>query len=112
MKVKLVNLFFKKTKESEINKKSKLFDTKTCGKKRGRKSEGINKKQIHYSTSYDNVKRKIQVQFLSFMRLFLNDSIRAFSSEKKKLFLEFDYKLKSKISKKNLINIKNMIRII
>ena len=101
------SFFFKKTKESDINKKSKLFDIKPCGKKRGRKSEGINKKPIHCSSSYDNVKRKIQVQFLSFMRLLLNDSIRAFSKEKKKFFLEFDYKLKSKISKKNFDKLKN-----
>ena len=101
------SFFFKKTKENDINKKSKLFDIKPCGKKRGRKSEGINKKPIHCSSSYDNVKRKIQVQFLSFMRLLLNDSIRAFSKEKKKFFLEFDYKLKSKISKKNFDKLKN-----
>ena len=101
------SFFFKKTKESDINKKSKLFDIKPCGKKRGRKSEGINKKPIHCSSSYDNVKRKIQVQFLSFMRLLLNESIRAFSKEKKKFFLEFDYKLKSKISKKNFDKLKN-----
>ena len=100
------SFFIKKTKESETSKKSKLFETK-IGKKRGRKSEGNNKKPKHYSTSCGNVTRKIQVHFLSFMRLLLNDSISTFSFDKKKLFLEFDYKLKSKIFSQNFNKLKN-----
>ena len=45
--------------------------------------------------------KKVQVHFLNFLCSLLNDSIRAFASDKTKIFLEFDYKMKSKISSKN-----------
>ena len=51
--------------------------------------------------------RKIQVHFLNFLCSLLNDSIRAFASDKTKIFLEFDYKMKSKISSKNFNMLKN-----
>ena len=92
---------------NETNEKKDLFKTVLCHKKRGRKTKGKNKKPRHCSTSFDNIMRKIQVHFLNFLCSLLNDSIRAFASDKTKIFLEFDYKMKSKISSKNFNVLKN-----
>ena len=97
----VINEASEKKDTNETSEKKDLFKTEFSHKKRGRKTKGENKKQRHCSTSFDNIMRKIQVHFLNFLCSLLNDSIRAFASDKTKIFLEFDYKMKSKISSKN-----------
>ena len=103
----VINEASEKKDTNETSEKKDLFKTEFSHKKRGRKTKGENKKQRHCSTSFDNIMRKIQVHFLNFLCSLLNDSIRAFASDKTKIFLEFDYKMKSKISSKNFNMLKN-----
>ena len=74
----------------EIKRKNnQSFKAKYINKKRGRKTNKINKK-IHSSSDFDNILRKIQVHFLNFITSLLNDIIFYFLREKK-FFSKFNY---------------------
>ena len=74
----------------EIKRKNnQSFKAKYINKKRGRKTNKINKK-IHSSSDFDNILRKIQVHFLNFITSLLNDIIFYFLREKK-FFRNFNY---------------------
>ena len=74
-------------------------------KKRGKPNEK-NKKSQHLSTDFDNLQRKIQVHFFTFIINLSNDAIKAeLGSKTPYNFKQIDYKLKIKISHKNVSNL-------
>ena len=77
--------------------KCPLFRTKG---KRGRSIDSIKrKKRIHDRNIVDNILRKVQTHYMTFILLFLNDLLEEFNFNKK--FLKLDYRFK-KIIKKDL----------
>ena len=51
--------------------------------KRGRKPKKISKKETHDANTFDNILRKIQTHFLSFMISFINDCIKSLHENKR-----------------------------
>ena len=98
----------------------KIFKLKTYGahemkknlfhKKRGRKSTKKKPRHIHSAIDDDNILRKIQVHFLSFLVSFTNDYIDALSTniEKKNIihFKHLDYKYKKIINHESIEKMK------
>ena len=69
-------------------------------KKRGRKQINNNKK-THTASDDDNIHRKIQVHFISFLTNFINDVIKSLIKSKKvPLFKNIDYQLKKTVNQK------------
>ena len=96
---------------ASIPKRSNLFvvrdvtnDT-TLLKKRGRHSNLKEKKKMHDKFSADNILRKIQVHFLSFIICFLNDIIKSFRIKDK--FLKLDYKFKKDVNRQKFAELKS-----
>ena len=81
-----------KDKNGNINNKFSIIERR----KRGRKPKNeIFKKRVHDAYDYDNILRKIQVHFLTFIISFINDLIGSFSSNSKDLkFKNLSYNLK------------------
>ena len=74
--------------------------------KRGRKERKVNKR-IHRADDNDNLLRKIQVHFLTFITNYINDVIKAFSNGKKiPLFKNLDYKIKKTVNHKYVEELK------
>lgn len=89
--------FFFLNEENAKKEKQPLFRTKG---KRGRSIDSIRrKKRIHDRNIVDNILRKVQTHYMTFILLFLNDLLEEFSFNKK--FLKLDYRFK-KIIKKDL----------
>ena len=81
-------------KPNENNEKHMNF---FVSKKRGRKNKS--NKKIHSGFDDDNIQRKIQVHYISFITNFINDIISTFNkSERVLLFKNIDYKLKKAVS--------------
>ncbi len=75
--------------------------------KRRRKEKRKNKK-IHTASDDDNILRKIQVHFLSFVTNYINDIIKKFISDKKvPLFKNIDYKIKKLVNHKFIEELKS-----
>jgi hypothetical protein len=74
-------------------------------KKRGRQTNLKEEKKTHDIFSDDNILRKIQVHFISFIILFLNDILRSFGIREK--FLKLDYKFKKDVNKQKFAEIKS-----
>ena len=72
-------------KEIKRKRKIKVINQKILKKKR---------KKIHLGSDDDNVLRKIQVNYLSFIINFSNDLIKALTDEKVPFFKQLDYKKK------------------
>ena len=89
-------------KPDDINEEEKN------SKKRGRKSLSTNKNyRIHGPSDDDNLLRKIQVHFLSFVVGFTNDVIRTLIAEKNPpLFKNLDYSIKKVVNRKNVETLK------
>lgn len=114
--------FFEKmyfiTQKKEKIDEEKLFEEKICEeikssetlkKKRGRKtlSEDQTKITRHAAEDIDNVQRKIQVNFFTFLINFTNDAIKyIFGQVTKSSFKQIDYELKRIIDFKNFEKIK------
>lgn len=76
--------------------------------KRGRKEKKCNKK-IHHAYDDDNILRKIQVHFLSFITNYTNDVIRTFSTNKKvPYFRNIDYEIKKTVNHKYVEKLKSL----
>jgi len=74
-------------------------------KKRGRQSENCKKPQ-HICTDFDNLQRKIQVHFFTFIINLSNDAIKAvLGSNTQYNFKQIDYKLKILISHEHVTNL-------
>ena len=84
-----------KTEKSQKNKNKNLFTSKIFIKqKRGRKKEKIENKNFHTNKSTDNILRKIQVHYLSFIIDFVNDILRLLNYKQKFYPLEQKFKKK------------------
>ena len=94
----------KKITENPIDstKKAKLFTTSyfSLQKKRGRSGNATDRKnaQIHDKYSEDNVKRKIQVHYLSCIPSLINDILKQLGYKEK--FLEISYDFKKNVNNK------------
>lgn len=84
-----------------VSKKTNKFAILNKKRKRGKKKTK-NQKYIrtHTKNTSDNILRKIQVHYLTFIVDYLNDILK--SCNIKKQFLKFDYKLKKQINKDNI----------
>ena len=75
---------------------------------RKRKKENENSKKIHNKYSEDNILRKINVHFLNFIILFLNEILSKFNiKDKKDKFIDINGQYKKLINNKNFNTIKN-----
>jgi hypothetical protein len=96
------NIYFTETKKSTekeialIQMKEKKFKTNyfSLKKKRGRVSIAISRKKapIHDKFSEDNLRRKIQVHFMSFIIVFINDILKQLGHEQQFNKLSYDFK--------------------
>jgi len=67
--------------------------------KRGRKRLKMeNKKAIHRSNNFDNIQRKIQVHFLSFLINFCNDALKTEYTQFRHSFKQINYKSKTTVN--------------
>ena len=90
-------------KEKETNNQNILISTK-----RGRKQNKNNNKKTHEATDDDNIHRKIQVHFISFITHFINDIIKTFiKSRNVPLFKNIDYQLKKIVNQKYFQDLKS-----
>ena len=79
--------------------------TLSKNKKRGRQTHLRKERKTHDKFSADNILRKIQVHFISFIVFFLNDILSSFGIRKK--FLKLDYEFKKDVNKQNFAELKN-----
>ena len=94
-------------KPNNEDNNNKIFKTMLL-KKRGRKQNNRNNK-IHTGFDDDNVLRKIQVSFISFIINFVNDIISTFITAKDlPLFKSIDYKLKKNVNHEYFKNLKQL----
>ena len=90
-------------RENREEKSSKTISFKTfTNQKRGRKVKKENNKlnrKIHGSADFDNIQRKIQVSFITFLIRFGNDALKSiFGKNTKYNFKDLNYKLKKKVN--------------
>ena len=77
-------------------------------KKRGRRRLKKVDKATHGNKDFDNLQRKIQVHFLSFLTNYVNDIIRVFIEDNNlPLFKNIDYKIKKNVKYKNVQELKS-----
>ena len=93
------------TNEKENNNKKELFKTEQLKRKRGRKINKESKKATHSALFKDNIKRKIQVHFLTFLVSLINDIISTFPLKGVSL-KNLAYNMKEKISNVYFENLK------
>lgn len=88
-------------------KSSKNESTQLTKKKRGRgKAPNLEKNdKIHDKFSTDNLLRKIQVHYLTFIVNFINIILKILNYEQR--FFKLDYELKKNVNKKNFDSLKN-----
>ena len=100
---------FKSINISKINDNENIINDNNLEKKRrGRKPKyQLTKKKVHDAYDYDNILRKIQVHFLTFIIFFCNDLIETFLPNKKELkFKNLNYKLKKTVKHSYVENLK------
>ena len=100
---------FKSINISKINDNENIINDNNLEKKRrGRKPKyQLTKKKVHDAYDYDNILRKIQVHFLTFIIFFCNDLIETFLPNKKELkFKNLNYKLKKTVNHSYVENLK------
>ena len=81
----------------QIKKKNYVEENKFCQKKRGRKPIKIDKKykEIHDKNKDDNLLRKIQVHYITFIIAFINNVLKKLDYKEK--FIILNYKFKSNV---------------
>jgi len=85
---------------TNLNKESKINFKVVLHHKRGRKKleKNLFNQKYHYSDDYDNILRKIQVSFITFLIRLSNDALKTvFGKETKYLFKDINYKHKKDI---------------
>ena len=95
----------------EENKNTQIFKAKVIKmikKKRGRRptNNSINKKE-HTSGDFDNILRKIQVNFLNFIISIINEIIYSFLGNKLLCLCKFNYDQKKDVTFENVEALKN-----
>ena len=94
-----------KIKEENENK----FQCTLLTNKRGRKQINQSNKKIHSALDDDNILRKIQVHYISFITNFINDIIRVFIKTRiVPYFKNIDYKLKKIVNHKYFQKLKSL----
>ena len=89
-----------------LNKKTKNSNSKKESE-HSKKSKKSNKKKPHTAEDDDNILRKIQVMFLSFIISFANDIVTSLSDDKTvPLFKDLDYKIKKIVNHKFVEDLK------
>ena len=87
---------------------SEIDEQNIMNKKRGRKTKNLNKcNKIHKASDDDNLLRKIQVHFLSFIINFTNDMLKTLVNDNNLLFKNLDYQIKKKVNKKFIEDLKS-----
>jgi hypothetical protein len=76
----------------------KSTNEKTMGKKRGREPKKNSKKKTHTKSDPDNILTKIQVNYITFLKDFINKISNAIG-KKDLIFLSLNYDFKKKITK-------------
>ena len=93
--------------EDITSKRNNIFAVVRYSKrKRGRKKTSIKKRKVHTSLYNDNILRKVQNHFLNFVISLINHFVLIYS-KKGIYFRQFDYSIKSDVSRNNLNKIKN-----
>ncbi len=92
-----------------INDKENNTENKVEKKRRGRKPKSDTKsKKLHEASDYDNILRKIQVHFLTFIISFVNDLLDNLLPNNKDLrFKNLDYNLKKTVNHSYMEGLKN-----
>ena len=117
----IINNYDEKTFTNEIldkditrnsSEKKVILKFKTnLKKKRGRVRKSGDKtksKRVHTSTDFDNLQRKIQVHYLTFIVNFVNEILGTFyPSEKKLRFFNINYEQKKNVSFEHINALKN-----
>jgi len=83
--------------DNNENEQKNIF-TAYKSHKRGRYCRKENKYEVHGSDSWDNIERKIQVHFLTFLINFCNDALKAEYEHSKYTFKQINYRDKTRIS--------------
>jgi hypothetical protein len=100
---------FKSTYFSKIDENNIENENAIKKNKRGRKSlSEVRTKRVHDASDYDNILRKIQVHYLTFIIAFINDLIETFIPNNKELkFKNLSYDLKRTVSHSYVEKLKN-----
>ena len=100
---------FKSTYFSKIDENNIENENANKKNKRGRKTlSEVRTKRVHDASDYDNVLRKIQVHYLTFIIAFTNDVIEAFIPDNKELkFKNLSYELKRTVTHSYVEHLKN-----
>ena len=98
---------------SEKEKKDKFIIKRKEKNSRGRKKKRKNSNEtynvcgfIHNKLATDNLLRKVQVGYLSFIPQYSNEMLKKFGI--KESFVKLDYKIKRNVNKKNVIKLKEL----
>ena len=102
--------FLPKKNTHRYNNLSYIFRIQSAKKKRGPKKHKVSKKAEHTDWDKDNITSKIQIHYFNFIISFLNDcaKVPSFLGKKRKKFLNFNHKEKSKSSSKHLEEMKKL----
>ena len=98
-----VSMVEKEKSEKNKNKNLILFEL-LINKKRGRKKKKKNNSKLHNSNTSDNVLRKIQVHYLTFIIKFLNNILTIFNIKQK--FCQLEQNFKRNVNKKHIEELK------
>ena len=94
-----------------LNNESKINFKVVLHHKRGRKKseKNILNQKYHFSDDFDNILRKIQVSFITFLIKLSNDALKTvFGKETTYLFKDINYKYKKKINHNYIEYLKNI----
>jgi hypothetical protein len=99
------------TKKNETSIQKKINFKTFLRKKRGKKANPENSnflKKCHRSDDFDNIQRKIQVHYISFLVSLANDKVEQFFGEKSKYhFKDVKYELKRIVNHKHVEYLKS-----
>lgn len=97
---KNANQLFSTSKSENGNKSTALNQSKNVlSKKRGRKPVMIDPKKIHDKMSPDNLLRKVQIHYISFLEELANVLIKSEESTKELSFIPINYGFKKNVNK-------------
>lgn len=100
--------------DNDINYNNNLIFGNNVGKKRGRKKQSINgsNRPEHSKLSRDNIKRKIKIHYLKFLRLLINQILYELHFQNKTIkyhqFYPLDHNFSKNITKKHLESLKSI----
>ena len=105
-KIKIFKSIKFNNKNTTLEKSNEILFLK---KRRGRKPNSEQKgKRIHKASDFDNILRKIQIHYLTFIVCFTNDLIEVFLPNNKELrFKNLDYDLKKTVNHSYVQQLKN-----